>query len=123
VSIRLAVAIGGALGALARVRVDVAVPAGTLNGFPFSTLLVNLTGAFALALLVARVRNPLARAAIGTGLLGAWTTFSALAVQTVVLFERAPVTAAAYVTVTLVGGVLAVRIGRLRAPDTAAGPQ
>jgi CrcB protein len=123
VSIRLAVALGGALGALARVIVDAALPASRLDGFPISTLLVNLTGAFALAVLVARVRDPLVRAGVGTGMLGAWTTFSALAVQTVALAEIAPVRSVAYIAATLIGGVLAVRLGVSGAPATKSGPR
>jgi CrcB protein len=124
VSIRLAVALGGALGALARVIVDAALPVSMLGGFPISTLLVNLTGAFALAVLMARVHDPLVRAGVGTGMLGAWTTFSALAVQTVALIEVAPVRSVAYIAATLIGGVLAVRLGARGArgaPATEAG--
>ena len=119
-NVRLAVALGGAVGSVARVGVDAALPA-TTGGFPLSTLLVNLTGAFALAVLLARVRGPLVRAGVGTGLLGAWTTFSALAVQTVELVEVAPVTAAAYVAATLIGGIAAVRLAAYAAPTVDAG--
>ena len=75
-----AVAIGGALGTGLRFMID------ALVGQPISTLIVNVAGSFALALLVARVW-PIAaswlRAGLGTGLLGSFTTFSALAVAIV----------------------------------------
>jgi CrcB protein len=74
----LAVLVGGALGTLARASIDLAM----LAAHPWQTLGINVVGAFALGLLVARVW-PVApawlRAGLGTGVLGGFTTFSALA--------------------------------------------
>ena len=77
----LAVLGGGAVGTLLRVGVDAALPT-TPGGLAGSTLLVNVVGSFALGLLVAALwpRLPLwARAGLGAGVLGSFTTFSALA--------------------------------------------
>lgn len=77
----IAVAAGGALGAALRAGVDLLVPS---DGFPLSTLLVNTAGSFALglatALLWSRVPAWL-RAGLGAGLLGGFTTFSAVMTQ------------------------------------------
>ncbi len=76
----VAVALGGLLGTGARLAID------TLVGQPASTLAINVVGSFALGLLVARLWSsaaPWLRAGLGAGLLGSFTTFSALAVQLV----------------------------------------
>ncbi len=80
----LAVAIGGFLGACARYLVTEAI--GTLRGFPIATLLINLCGSFGLAwfytITVERLPiHPHVRAGIGTGFIGAFTTFSTLNVE------------------------------------------
>ncbi|NHI18701.1 CrcB family protein [Phycicoccus endophyticus] len=110
------VALGGAIGSLGRWAVGLALPhiPGTV---PWATLLVNVTGAFAMGMLVAfLVDRPgvhrLARPFIGVGVLGGWTTFSALAVETVQLGETHHVQEAlAYVTGTFLLGTLAVAGG------------
>lgn len=83
----LAVLVGGMLGTAFRLGLDLAVPPADL---PVSTLLVNTVGAFALGMLVAGVW-PTApawlRAGLGVGLLGSFTTFSAVAVSVVALTE------------------------------------
>jgi fluoride exporter len=78
----LAVALGGVLGTGARLTID------TLVHQPASTLAVNVVGSFTLALLVARLWSsaaPWLKAGLGAGLLGSFTTFSALAVTLVSL--------------------------------------
>jgi CrcB protein len=66
----------GALGALGRFTVDGAVSARRPSDFPFGTLAVNLSGAFVLGTLVGLGVGGDARLVLGTGLLGAYTTFS-----------------------------------------------
>ena len=115
------VALGGAVGSLGRWAVGLALPHDG-GAFPWATFLVNVTGALAMGLLVAfLVDRPgahrLARPVLGVGLLGGWTTFSALAVDAVGLGEGGhPGTAALYLAATFVVGVLAVagglRLGR-----------
>ena len=82
----LAVFVGGLIGTTLRVALDLAVPH-DLTQFALSTLVVNVTGAFALGLLVAALwpRVPgWVRVGLGPGILGSFTTFSALAVSDVV---------------------------------------
>lgn len=81
VPVLVAVLVGGAAGTALRVAIDVALPSAP-GGFAWSTLIVNVLGSFALGLGVAALwaRLPLwARAGLGAGLLGSFTTFSALA--------------------------------------------
>lgn len=83
-----AVALGGALGALARWLVTEAAPAS--SGFPWTVFWINVAGSALLALLPAlpAVRE---RAALGlflgTGVLGGFTTMSAASVDTVHLLD------------------------------------
>lgn len=73
----LAVALGGALGALARVAIDMLTPA---NVWAASTLIVNVLGCVALAALSAyaahRPLAPLLQLFAGTGFCGSFTTLS-----------------------------------------------
>ena len=111
-------ALGGALGALARWGVATALPHSP-GGWPWATLLVNLTGCLLMGALVAVLtarspEPPWARPFLAVGVLGGYTTYSAFAVEVVGLVEAgAPVLAAGYVLVSLLGGVLAVAAGAL----------
>ncbi len=81
----LAVFVGGIVGTGLRFGADALIPH-TNTTFPFSTLLVNVVGSFLLGLLVARywVRaNSWMKAGLGTGLVGSFTTFSAIMVSIV----------------------------------------
>ena len=111
-------ALGGALGALARWGVATALPHSP-GGWPWATLLVNLTGCLLLgalaAALIARSPEPAwVRPFLAVGVLGGYTTYSAFAVEAVGLVEAgAPVLAAGYVLISVLGGVLAVAAGAL----------
>jgi CrcB protein len=108
----LAAALGGALGALARWGVDSTWPAG--DGFPWGTLVINVTGSFLLALLPAFPavrRHPVLPVLLGTGALGGWTTLSTYANQgRALLADGRPELALAYLAGTLLACVLAVRL-------------
>jgi CrcB protein len=78
--------------------------------FPVGTLLVNISGSFALGW--ASHLSPPAITVIGVGALGAYTTFSTFALDAVHLAEeRRPFTAAGYVVATLVTCLLAAAAG------------
>jgi CrcB protein len=108
-------ALGGALGALARWAAT-ALPSSP-GGWPWATLLVNLTGCLLLGLLIAvvAVRLPEARwprPFLAVGVLGGFTTFSAFAVEVVEQVDAgAALLAAAYVLASVVGGIGAVALG------------
>lgn len=112
----VAVAVGGVLGSLGRWAVGLALPHAP-GSFPWATLVVNVSGAFAMGLLVAfLVGRPgthrLARPFVGVGILGGWTTFSALAVEAVELAANGQVQPAlGYVAASFLGGTLAVGAG------------
>src|SRR5208282_1937480 len=86
-----AVALGGGLGTLARYGLDRAVPT-QVGHFPTATLLVNLSGSLLIGLLLPfalgqAARRPLLRPFLITGILGGWTTFSALATDAAQLLK------------------------------------
>jgi len=109
-----AVAAGGALGTGMRFALDLGFA--TDDGlFPISTLIANIVGSFVLALVVAELWAPSptwARAGLGAGLLGSFTTFSALAVAAVHLIDADQwFPAFIYVTATLVLGLASAAFG------------
>lgn len=114
----LAIGLAGAAGALARYGLTVLV-ASPATGFPWNTFLVNLTGSFALGLVLVVVEarlpsSPLARPIVATGFLGAYTTFSSYAVgadELVRHHEVAPFVS--YSLGSLFAGLLAVGAGVL----------
>ena len=108
---RAAVAVGGAVGSLARVALGQAWPAAG-PWVSWSELTVNVTGAFLLAVVVHRVPDPRWRAGLGTGLLGAWTTVSALGEGVGArLLDGDVLPGLAYATATVVLGFAAAAAG------------
>jgi CrcB protein len=113
----LGVMLGGALGAGARYLMVVQVQESLGTLFPYGTLSVNLLGCFAIGVLTelavhadwlpAGLRIPL-----GVGFLGAFTTYSAFAYETVRLTRDGWSTIAlSYVAATTILGVVAVLLG------------
>lgn len=110
----LFVMIGGSIGAL--VRYGVSLFAAQFFGarFPFGTLIVNLSGCFLIGLSFAladrgmNIMNPSARLFFVTGFLGALTTFSTFALETVnaMRTESYLVMAANFLSNNLIGGAL-----------------
>lgn len=98
----LAVALGGAIGSVARWGVGVVFVGWFGSGFPWATLLVNVTGGFVMGLLAglgAHVWQPPAelKAFLMTGILGGYTTFSTFSLDAALMIERGEmVTALAY---------------------------
>jgi CrcB protein len=107
----VAVAAGGAVGAVIRYCVTLAAPDGG-GQFPWTTFTINVVGCFLLALLPASraIReHPWLPPALGTGVLGGFTTMSAYTVQTRGLVDRGePWLAGLYVFGTLAAALLAV---------------
>ncbi|MEX2617963.1 MAG: fluoride efflux transporter CrcB [Alphaproteobacteria bacterium] len=92
----LAIAMGGAVGAVARHFVAAQVTHWMGAGFPWGILTVNILGSFLLGVLIetmALVWSPTQemRAFLIVGCLGAFTTFSAFAMDIVLLDERGQV--------------------------------
>lgn len=123
------VAAGGAVGATARVALARWFPVAD-GAYPWTTFVENVTGAFALAvvagLLLRRGTNRRLQLLVGTGALGAFTTYSTLALELDQLVAGgSPATAVGYaiasVVVGLAAAMLGLRIGHAgsRAPDRA----
>ena len=113
----LAVALGGAIGAVARYKVIgwVGQVAGT--GFPWGTLAVNVIGSFLMGVLIeaGALRLNLSgemRALLAVGVLGAFTTFSSYALDFATLWQRGEATpAVVYAIVSTTGAILALFAG------------
>ena len=89
----LAVAAGGAVGAVARHFVISNIGTWTGHGFPWGTVAVNVAGSFILGVLaqvMAQVWSPSQelRGFLVVGVLGAFTTFSTFSLDTALLYER-----------------------------------
>jgi CrcB protein len=114
----LAVWLGGTLGTGARAVITSATPPAML---PIGTLLINLGGAFALGLVLESLARPgprpysrLLRRLVGTGFLGGFTTYSALALQAVELARSdSGGLAVAYAAGSVVLGTAAAGVGVL----------
>ena len=111
---------GGAIGAGARYLVNAAALYWLGPGFPWGTLAVNLIGSFLMGMLAhllvtgAMSHMPVgARLLLMTGLLGGFTTFSAYALDVVMLAERGHMTwALFYGTGSAAGAIAALLAGQ-----------
>ena len=87
----LLVAVGGTLGAAARYLLDRAIATRQTGPFPLGTLVINVSGSIALGLLLGlAVAHQLPSSVVtlvGTGFLGAYTTFSTFTFETLRLLE------------------------------------
>ena len=86
------IAVGGAAGATARYLVDTLISERTGGAFPWGTLVVNVSGSLVLGLLFAlaverEVLPPSIRGPVLIGLIGAYTTFSTLMLESWRLIE------------------------------------
>ena len=95
----LAVAIGGAIGAMLRFAISEWV------GTPQATLLVNAVGSLLLGMCMAGLAAELVSKEmtifVGTGILGAFTTMSTFSVETIELWNDDHTSAIGYVTITM----------------------
>lgn len=113
-----AVAAGGALGTLARYGVAQLVPVSP-GAFPWATFLSNVSGSFALGVVVVVIlrrlpANRLARPFVATGFLGGYTTYSTFALETVLLAKDGHVALGiVYAVASLVAGFASVYAGIL----------
>jgi CrcB protein len=110
------VVIAGALGALARYIVHHIVQSRASGVFPYGTVVVNITGAFVLGFVTGMFLYhglaPDARVIVGTGFLGAYTTFSSFSYETLgLLRDDAPVAALVNAFGSVAVGLLAAAAG------------
>jgi len=114
--ILLAVAAGGALGALSRFGLTVWVSRWAPGAFPWATFVVNVIGSLFLGMVLGLMDSAapvsLWRAFLTVGLAGAFTTFSAFSYESVVLIQdRAYVRAALYMSGSVVVAISALLLG------------
>jgi CrcB protein len=113
----LAIALGGAFGAVA--RYFIARWSGMVlgEGFPWGTLTVNVVGCFAMGVLVelmalAWLPSAEMRAFLTVGILGALTTFSAFSLDITVLHGRGEtLLAVSYILVSVLAPIAAIFAG------------
>jgi CrcB protein len=110
----VAVFVGGAVGTAIRLTIDSLIVHSD-SQFPLSTLLINIVGSLVLALLVSRFwphASDWLKAGLGPGLVGGFTTFSAVMVSMVTLAASNEILLAiVYFALTIVFGFGAAAVG------------
>jgi CrcB protein len=118
----VAVALGGAFGAVARYGLDRVIERRSDSLFPWSTFVINIAGCLVIGVLITalvdRHHTPdWLRAGLVIGVVGGFTTFSTFAQEELDLLETHLMTALSYVLASVAVGVAAVfagsRLGRL----------
>ena len=116
----LLVGAGGAVGAMARYGVSVAVGRLWFTTFPLATLAVNIIGSLAMGIVIGLLSRHLppwqneARLFVAVGVLGGFTTFSSFSLDTIYLIERGALAQAAlYVGLSVVVCVIGLYLGLL----------
>lgn len=112
-----AVALGGAIGSVARYLAGIGVGKLVGFGFPWGTLLINIAGSFLIGVFVESfaLRWDLPQAArvfLTVGICGGFTTFSTFSMETALMMERGELgPAAAYIAASVVASILALFAG------------
>lgn len=116
-AVLVAVALGGALGSLARYAVASLIQSAAWPGFPWGIFIVNISGGFLMGVIaeLAALRismTPEVRAFLTVGILGGYTTFSTFSLDSALLIERgAYASAAAYMAGSAILSVAALFAG------------
>jgi CrcB protein len=121
----LLVALGGALGSVARYGAGVLVGKAWASTFPLSTMLINVVGSLAMGLFVGYLVRTTpawqadARLFVAVGIFGGFTTFSSFSLDAIAMLERGEVAPALLYVVgsvvvgiaALYGGLVVMRVG------------
>lgn len=111
------VALGGAIGATLRYGINLGSAHYLGQGYPWGTLIVNITGSFLMGIMIAKfvqMQNisPEIKALCTTGILGAFTTFSTFSLDFVTLWERGVcLQALIYLLLSIILSIFALVIG------------
>ena len=111
------IAVGGALGAVARYGLGVWVTSRWVHSFPWHTFLINISGAFLLGFINTLFLDkftisPEIRIALTVGFLGAFTTFSTFGYEAIILIKEGNVaTACIYTLSSILVGFTGVFLG------------
>jgi CrcB protein len=116
----LLVAVGGALGSVARYGVGVLIGTAWKSSFPLGTLLINIIGSLVMGLFIGWLVRTTpawqadARLFVAVGVLGGFTTFSSFSLDAISMLERGEVgPAGLYVLVSVLVGIAALYGGLL----------
>ncbi len=119
----LTIGIGAFLGANARYLLGAWFAARYGSVFPWGTLFINVSGSLALGFLLAfleqrGVADPSYRMLLGTGFLGAYTTFSTFSYETIALLQDGEywqmlLNVGGSIALGLAGAILGIALGRL----------
>lgn len=114
--ILLYLAIGGAVGTLARYGAGSVAAGWGPSTYPWGTLAINVVGSFILGAVLAfadrAVISPEVRLVLGVGFCGAFTTFSTFSVEALALIQGGQTgRAVIYVTGSVIAGLVAAAVG------------
>src|SRR3569832_1724654 len=93
----LLVAVGGALGSVARYGTGVLVGKAWASSFPLATMLINIAGSLAMGLFIGYITRTTpawqadARLFVAVGVFGGFTTFSSFSLDAITMLERGDV--------------------------------
>ena len=113
----ISVALGGAVGSVARYLINISPLAGVFEKFPFPTFLINITGSFLIGVFMIVFADKFVvseniRMAVIVGFLGAFTTFSTFEVEIFGLMrEKQLVVAFLYLALSILVGFAGVLVG------------
>jgi CrcB protein len=114
----LIIALGAALGANLRYFLTLRTAAWLGTGFPYGTLIINISGSFLIGLVYTLLANsgspytPELRLFLGVGLLGGYTTFSSFSYETYQLFlTGSTLLGLLNPLISVAGGLLASALG------------
>lgn len=113
----LAIAIGGAIGAVARYSLGEWVTQALGSEFPWGILIINVGGSLAIGVLFVllveqALLSPVYRSFLIVGFLGAFTTFSTFSLQVLALMQNGRfLMASTYVVTSVLLSILAVAVG------------
>lgn len=112
------ICVGGAFGSLARFQLGKVISEKSETTFPIGTLIINITGAILLGLVSSLNISKNIYQLLGTGFLGAYTTFSTFMYEGFNLFQKnEKINAFIYILgsifLGIVGYVIGFELGRL----------
>lgn len=112
----LALALGGALGAITRYFISTQLARSIDIAFPYGTLTVNVVGSFLIGLAISfflehQSLPPYLKLFVVTGFLGALTTFSTFSFETLELIRSHTYMGILNLALNIIGGLIAVTIG------------
>lgn len=106
------VAVGSAIGGVARYLLSYLFSTHVGVGFPWATLTINASGCLLIGVLYGLTEHSVARNLVGVGILGGYTTFSTFSWEAMTMLQDRRVGAAmTYIGVSLFLGLLLVWVG------------